>query len=98
MSIYFDRTLPLFLTDEPTYNGVAVDVDVDSLQMVIDLNALVKQMAEAITETGSPEDYNQELAEMFTAGLKEIWESNYGPTIIVNDSADSGPSFKTTGD
>ena len=100
MSIYFDRSLPLYLTDEPTYMGVKVDVDADSLQIVMDLNALVAQIEARITDTGSPEDYNQELAETFTAGLREIWESNYAPRHAIADvetQLDPSPSIPTEG-
>ena len=77
MTIYFDRTLPLFLTDQPTYDGIAVNVDTDALQLVMDLNALVTQMKERINESGAPEEYNQELAAQFVTGLIEVMENNY---------------------
>ncbi len=99
MTIYFDRTLPLFLTDESTFDGIAVNITGDAVQFVMDIRELQEQIAVAIDVSGAPEDYNQELADMFAAGLQEIWESNYGPdvsrpTLIANPS----PSVPSEGD
>ena len=72
MSIYFDRTLPMYLSDKPTFNGIKVDVDASSLEVVEALRLLIELTESAITEAAAPERSNQELAEKFVAGLKEI--------------------------
>ena len=81
MSVYFDRTLPLFLTNEASFDAVQVDVDERTVAFISDLNDLVKSINEVILVSGAPEDYNQSHAELFAEGLVEIW-SNYNVTTV----------------
>ncbi|KKL19367.1 hypothetical protein LCGC14_2466180 [marine sediment metagenome] len=76
MSVYFDRHLPLFLTTEPGFDAIKVDIDGSTVAFISDLNDLVASINEVIRVSGSPEDYNQSHAELFAEGLAEIW-SNY---------------------
>ena len=101
MTIYFDRTLPMYLTSEPSYNGIAVNIDTEALQFVIDMNQLLTQMEARINESGAPEEYNQELAEQYVAGLNEIWENHsVRPETrpIASFTPDPSPSVPTEGD
>ena len=75
MSAYFDRNLPLFLTNEAGFDAVKVDIDESTVAFISDLNDLVKALNVVIDVSGAPEDYNQSHADLFAAGLKEIWEN-----------------------
>ena len=99
MTVYFNRDLPLFLSSEPNYNGIQVDVSDKYLQLIEDIRAVIQVVDVEITNTGSPEDYNQALAEMFAEGLQEILDDYTGyPIANIEDQFDSGSSEPTEGD
>lgn len=76
MSIYFDRTIPFYLTRYPSFDGIKVDVDETEVEIVEALRALIKDTDQAIVEAASPERSNQALAERFVEGLREIIDVN----------------------
>lgn len=75
MTCYFDARLPLFLTNESGFDAIEVDIDPVTVAFISDLNDLVKAIKLVIDESGAPEDYNQSHAELFAAGLAELWEN-----------------------
>jgi len=72
-NVYFDRNLPLFLTNEPGFDAIKVDIDPATGEFISDLNGLVARINVVIGVSGAPEDYNQSHAELFAEGLSEIW-------------------------
>jgi hypothetical protein len=76
MKIYFDRTLPLYLSDKPTFDGIEVDVDEDALYTVEALRLLIQLTEKAIEEAAAPERSNQDIANKFVGGLKEITDGS----------------------
>lgn len=76
MSVYFDRNLPLFLTNKAGFDAIKVDIDESTVAFISDLNDLVAVITDVIRVSGAPEDYNQSHAELYAEGLAEIW-SNY---------------------
>ena len=70
MKVYFDRTKPFYLTDEPGFYGVEVDVSDIALTNITALNALKMEMELRIRDAASPERANQELAEYFVEQVR----------------------------
>jgi hypothetical protein len=65
MQYYFDRTAPLFLTQNPGYDAVPVAVNPDFAQFVLELEGAVEKVKDNFNNFGAPEDSAQELAELF---------------------------------
>ena len=76
MKIYFDRTLPLYLSDKPSFDGIEVDVEPATLERVQALRLLINLMEKAINEASAPERSNQMLAEVFEKGLGRILDGD----------------------
>lgn len=74
MSIYFDRTVPFYLTDVAGFNATKVSVPVKALKQARQLRALVDLTERKIVEGPGPESYDQELAEFVAKGLADIFK------------------------
>jgi len=74
MKLYFDRTAPLYFVREPCFYGSPVEVEETAVEFIADLQGLLDLMKTRIDESGTPEDYDQRLADQFAEGLKELWE------------------------
>jgi len=109
MTVYFNRDLPLFLSSEPNYNGIAVDVSDKYLQLIEDIRVVIQAVDVEITNTGSPEDYNQSLADIFVEGLQEILDEytelaerncvrRLEAAANIESQLDTSPSVPTEGD
>ena len=75
MSIYFNRTIPLYLESAPSFDGIKVDVPVKALKTVEALRALIEQTEQDIVEAAAPERSNQLIAESFVEGLDVIFKT-----------------------
>ena len=73
-TIYFDRTVPFYITDVPSFDGTPVDVPVRTLQFAKELRALVDMTERRIVESAGPEDANQDLAEFVSRTLDDIFK------------------------
>lgn len=74
MKIYFDRTVPFYLTTTPSFDGTLVDVPVKAVKQAQALRELEDTTEAMIVNGAGPENYNQELAEYFAKGLADIFK------------------------
>ena len=65
MQYYFDRTVPLFLTTEGSFDAVPVQVDEDLAGFIAELQCIVSTITDRMPEYGSPEDSAQQIADVF---------------------------------
>lgn len=70
MQYYFDRTVPLFLTTEGSFDAVPVNIDEGLAGFVIELQNIVTRMTANMAEYGSPEDSAQQLADEFLLAIE----------------------------
>lgn len=70
MKAYFDRTVKYYLTREPSFEAVQVEVDEQILDLIAGRGHTLIQMQEAIENAGAPEDSAQELTNLFVALLE----------------------------
>jgi len=62
---YFDRTKTYYLSKEPSYDGVQVDVAEKILDVLQDRQDTIELMELAIIDAGAPEDSAQDLTDTF---------------------------------
>ena len=74
MKLYFDRTLPMFLAEDPTFDGHAVEVDDRIASLVLLLGDAISAVYLKIDLAGAPEDTAQELADGFMGYVNEALE------------------------
>ena len=74
--IYFDVTRPLYLSREPSFDGVPVQIEDDIVDFIEDLTTLLLTMQGRIYEAGAPEDYAQKLAESFITDLRGLLDAH----------------------
>ena len=72
MKVYFDRTLPMFLSEESTFDGHLVDIDEEVGNIVLTFGRVLKLMEEHIYNAGAPEDSAQELADTFCKEMRNV--------------------------
>ncbi len=73
--IYFDRTVPFYLTDKPSFYGTVVDVPAKALAQAQELRVLIDLTEQAIINSAAPERSNQGIAESFAEGLLAIFKA-----------------------
>lgn len=66
MNVYFDRTAPLFIVEEPSFDAVAVEVPESTLTYVKTAAAILVKMQHAIDNAPAPEESAQNLANILT--------------------------------
>ncbi len=76
--IYFDRTAPMLLTTEASFDGIEVDVPEGAALFAHDMGGLLKAMQVEIEDSGAPEDSNQALADMYVIGIAALLEKHNG--------------------
>ncbi len=65
MRAYFDRTEPYYLSLEPTFDGVEVEVPSKVMDLIDARKRTLVLLEEAIEAAGAPEDSAQDLADLF---------------------------------
>lgn len=65
MQYYFDRTAPLFITQNPSYDAIPVTVNPDFAQFILELEGAVEQTKDNFNNFGAPEDSAQDLVNLF---------------------------------
>lgn len=65
MKAYFDRTNPVFLSPNPSFEGVEVEVPGIVFNVLASREETQRRMAEAIDNAGAPEDSAQTLADLY---------------------------------
>ena len=73
MKYYFDRTTPLFIQPEPTFDGYEVQMDGDIAQFLLELRDIFESVNRKANDTGAPEDHVQEWAEELEARIKDTY-------------------------
>ncbi len=63
MRAFFDRTEPYYLTREPSFDGVPVEVAEEVLDLLDTRKLTLVLMEAAIEEAGAPEDTAQNLSD-----------------------------------
>jgi hypothetical protein len=76
MKAYFDRTEPYYLSREPTFDGIEVDVPERIFNVLDSRKATLVKIEDAIYNGGSPEDTAQDLADMLVALVAEEVQFN----------------------
>lgn len=66
MKMYFDRTAPLYLVEEGSFDAVMVDAPESTLTYVKKVAEIIKKMEHAIDEASAPEESAQNLANLLT--------------------------------
>jgi hypothetical protein len=75
MTIYFDRTQPLYFTYAPSFDGIPVELPKSSQKVVdniIAIRLLIDETEAIIKDAPSAERSNPEIAEGFVRSFKEI--------------------------
>lgn len=71
--VFFDRTVPFFFSVQPSFDGIAVDVEDETVvEKVFEIRKLLERMDARILEAPAPERGNQALADQFIEEFKEI--------------------------
>lgn len=65
MQYYFDRTNPLFLSQDASFEAVRVDVTPEFAQFVLEFQSILEDVRRMADVSGAPEDSAQQLAEYF---------------------------------
>jgi hypothetical protein len=65
MSYYYDRTAPLLLTDEASFDAVPVAVTPEFGAFIIGMGKILAEMEKVAETAGSPEDTAQMLSELY---------------------------------
>ncbi len=84
MQYYFDRTVPLFLTTEGSFDAVPVAVDPDVAKFVTELQGIVVSMTANMAEYGSPEDSAQQLADEFLIAIQDTTLIQYFDSTVAS--------------
>jgi hypothetical protein len=83
MKAYFDRTLPMYLSPEPTFDGNAINIPEYVLQVCDDLNKLKEDMVLLFDELPAPEECAQEAADILASKIEDIFTAY---AVAVNDA------------
>jgi hypothetical protein len=67
---YFDRTEPYYLTRDPSFDGIQVEVEERVLNLLDSRKATLVLMENAIEEAPAPEDSAQDLTDLFASLLE----------------------------
>lgn len=70
MKAYFDITEPYYLSREPTFGGVPVEVPSWVLDMLDDRKATLAKVDEQIHQSSAPEESAQDLCDFFVELLE----------------------------
>ena len=76
MKAYFDRTEPYYLTREPSFDGIPVEVSEVILNVLDARKGTLKLMEEAIDESGAPEDCGQDLTDLLVGLIEQELNPN----------------------
>ena len=66
MKAYFDRTAPLFIVKEPSFDAIAVEVPESVIAFVEKVAGVIKDVDAAIDVASAPEESAQDLADLLT--------------------------------
>ena len=84
MQYYFDRTLPMFLTTEGSFDAVPVALDDDIAGFVVELTGVVARIEANMAEYGAPEDSAQQLADELALS---VWDTDFVTGLVTRISA-----------
>ncbi len=73
--IYFDPTTSLYLSRDPSFDGVGVEVDESVVDFLEQFTTLLLKVQGDIYEAGATEDYAQVLASNFVTNLRELLDA-----------------------
>lgn len=76
MNVYYNPTVPLFLTTEAGFDSYPVDVPEQVALALVHLADLQIEMEAAVYAAGAPEDCAQELADIVSTRLSLMLKEN----------------------
>jgi hypothetical protein len=75
MKAYFDRNLYLYISREPTFDGIPVEVDEQVVTAVTHMRRLEESIEQMIDESAAPEESNQAICDEFANGVKLLFKT-----------------------
>ena len=74
MKYYYDRTAPLLIVAEPSFDAVPVEIEEGFGGFIVGLGNILQEMEQLTSTEGSPEDSGQRLAELFQDKISDLIE------------------------
>ncbi len=73
MKLYYDRTDPLRIVSEPSFDAIPVTIDPETAELIFELRAALQHLVTIEEGLGAPEDSAQEAASWFENELEIIF-------------------------